>query len=119
MTTAPGKRRVETSRPARPWCRVSGISSVPATRYEDLEVSKRVAWILRGIGGGLLLKGSGDNTVPWLGFTFSASRICFPDGHIFKILTDAGPGGTNGPQYADNDFVDPSSYFKAVDPRIR
>lgn len=91
----------------------------PTNSYGDLEVSKRVAWILRSKGGGLLLKGSGDNTVPWLGFTFSGSRICFPDGHIWKILQDAGPGGLNAPIYSDNDFVDPVNYFAARDPRLR
>ena len=78
-----------------------------------------MAWLLRGVGGGLLLKGSGENTVPWLGFTFSASRVCFPDGHIFKIIGDAGPGGNNSPGWADNDFVDLASYFPARDPRLR
>lgn len=91
----------------------------PTNSVLDLEVSKRVAWLLRGSGGGLLLKSSGDNTVPWLGYTFSASRICFPDGHIWKILSDAGPGGANLPQYADNDFVDVSSYIPAINPRLR
>lgn len=91
----------------------------PSNSFGDLELAKRVAWLLRGDGGGLLLKGSGENTVPWLGFTFSASRICFPNGHIFKILQDAGPGGQNAPIYSDNDFVDPSLYFPAVNPRLK
>jgi hypothetical protein len=91
----------------------------PVNSYDDLEIAKRVAWLLRAKGAGLFLKGSGDNTVPWLGFTFSASRICFPDGHLFKIIQDAGPGGLNAPIYSDNDFVDPSTYFPARDPRLR
>jgi hypothetical protein len=91
----------------------------PTNSFEDLEVSKRVAWLLRGSGGGLLLKGSGENVVPWLGINFSASRICFSDGHIFKIIGDAGPGGANSPGWADNDFVELTSYFPAKDPRLR
>jgi hypothetical protein len=92
----------------------------PTNSVQDLEVVKRVAWLLRNQGGGLLLKGSGDNTVPWLGQTFSASRVCFPaNGHLFKILSDAGPGGGNGPQWVDNDFVDPISCVPAIDPRLR
>jgi hypothetical protein len=91
----------------------------PTNSVEDLEVGKRVAWLLRGVGGGLLLKSSGENTVPWLGYTFSASRICFADGHIFKIIGDAGPGGNNSPGWADNDFVDKSLYLAAIDPRLR
>src|SRR6185503_853946 len=91
----------------------------PTNSVEDLEVVKRVAWLLRGVGGGLLLKNSGENVVPWLGINFSASRICFPDGHIFKIIGDAGPGGNNSPGWADNDFVEVTSYFPARDPRLR
>jgi UDP-N-acetylmuramoyl-tripeptide--D-alanyl-D-alanine ligase len=70
-------------------------------------------------GDVVLLKGSRENVVPWLGFNFSASRICFPDGHIFKIIGDAGPGGANSPGYGDNDFVDVANYFPAKDPRLR
>jgi len=93
---------------------------VPTNSVQDLEVVKRVAWLLRNQGAGLLLKGNGDNTVPWLGQTFSASRVCFvADGHLFKILSDAGPGGANAPQWVDNDFVDPASCVAAIDPRLR
>lgn len=91
----------------------------PTNSFGDLEVAKRVAWLLRKEGGGLLIKNSGENVVPWLGINFSASRICFPDGHIFKIIGDAGPGGTNVPGWLDNDFVDTSLYVAAMDPRLR
>jgi len=91
----------------------------PTNSVEDLEVSKRVAWLLRGSGGGLLIKNSGENVVPWLGINFSATRVCFPDGHIYKIIGDAGPGGANTPGWGDNDFVDPSLYVPAIDPRLR
>ncbi len=88
----------------------------PVDSVGDLEVCKRVAWLLRGEGAGLLIKASGDNVVLWQGFSLSASRICYPDGHIYKLMSDAGPGGTNAPQFSDNDFVDPSLYVKAIDP---
>ncbi len=91
----------------------------PTNSVQDLEVVKRVAWLLRGSAGGLLLKSSGENTVPWLGLTFSASRVCFSDGHIYKIIGDAGPGGANSPSWSDNDFVDRSLYVAAIDPRLR
>jgi hypothetical protein len=91
----------------------------PTNSFGDLEVVKRVAWLLRNQGAGLLLKSSGENTVPWLGLTFSASRVCFPDGHIYKIIGDAGPGGTNSPGWSDNDFVDPSLYKAAINPNLR
>jgi hypothetical protein len=81
------------------------------------EVTTRVAWLLRGEGAGLLIKDSGENIIFWKGSWFSLSRVCYPDGHIFKILTDAGDGGTNGPGWADDDFVDRSRYVPAIDPR--
>jgi len=91
----------------------------PTNSVEDFEVTKRVAWLLRASGGGLLLKSSGENVVPWMGVNYSASRICFPNGHIFKIFSDAGPGGANAPIYSDNDFVEVSLYVAAIDPRLR
>jgi hypothetical protein len=80
------------------------------------EVTKRIAWALRGEGAGLLIKNGGENTYPWKGYSFSLSRICYPDGHIWKVLSDAGQGGTNGWSWADNDFVDKSLYVPAINP---
>ncbi len=92
----------------------------PTNSVEDLEVVKRVAWILRNRGGSLLLKNSGDNVVPWLGRNYSASRVCIlPQGHLYKIFGDAGPGGANSPQWADNGVVAPSTCVAAIDPRLR
>src|SRR5262245_1997420 len=87
----------------------------PARTVEGaFEVTKRVAWALRGEGAGLLIKNGGENIVSWQGYSFAASRICYPDGHIFKVLTDV--PGTNGPSWQDNDFVDRSLYVPAIDP---
>jgi hypothetical protein len=80
------------------------------------EITKRVAWLLRGEGAGLLIKTGGENIISWMGYSFSLSRICYPDGHIFKVITDAGDGGVNGPGWADNGFVDPSLYVPAIKP---
>ena len=88
----------------------------PTESVGDFEVVKRVAWLLRGEGGGLLIKESGENVVRWQGYSFSATRICFPDGHIYKIIGDAGPGGANSPGFSDNDFVDRALYVPAIDP---
>lgn len=84
--------------------------------FRAFEVTKRVAWLLRGEGAGLLIKNGGENIIAWKGYSFSLSRICYPDGHIFKVLSDAGPGGTNGPTWSDNDFVDRSLYVPAINP---
>ncbi|MEO8259894.1 MAG: hypothetical protein ABI868_21295 [Acidobacteriota bacterium] len=85
------------------------------TEAGAFEVVKRVAWLLRGQGAGLLIKNGGENIVPWKGYSFSASRICYPDGHIYKLLSDVPT--TNGPSWQDNDFVDRSLYLPAIDPR--
>jgi hypothetical protein len=115
------------SRPIGNWQTCAGLSStllvacvwnavLPVDSVGDLEVVKRVAWLLRGDGAGLLIKNSGDNVVLWAGHSFSASRICFADGHLFKIIGDAGPGGANSPGFADNGFVDKSLCVPAIDP---
>jgi hypothetical protein len=79
------------------------------------DLTRRVAWMFRGAGAGLLIKDAGDNIVQWHGKTFSASRICYPDGHIVKVLTDVPT--TNGPSWQEGDRVDPSFYVPAMDPQ--
>ena len=75
-----------------------------------------MAWLLRGEGAGLLIKDSGENIVLWQGRSFSATRICYPNGQIYKLMNDAGPGGANSPAFDDNDFVEPALYVPAIDP---
>ena len=81
----------------------------PTGPVSDMEVVKRVAWLLRGEGGGLLIKNSGDNVVSWQGYNFSASRICMPSSganpYIWKIISDAGDGGANAASWQDNGTV--------------
>jgi hypothetical protein len=92
-------------------------SAINPARTEEgaFEVAKRVAWLLRGQGAGLLIKNGGENIVPWKGYSFSAARICYPDGHIYKLLSDVPT--TNGPSWQDNGFVERSLYVPAIDPR--
>lgn len=88
----------------------------PAGSLEKaFDVTKRVAWGMRAHDFGLLLKLSGENIVAWHGRSFSASRVCLPDGRIFKVLTDVPT--TSGPSWQDNGTVDPSLYVPAIDPR--
>jgi hypothetical protein len=89
---------------------VNPDSSVAAA----FEVTKRIAWLLRSEGAGLLIKNGGDNIVSWKGYSFSAGRICYPDGHLFKVLSDV--GGANGASWQDNGFVDSSLYVPAINP---
>jgi len=88
----------------------------PTNSVGDLEVVKRVAWLVRGDGAGLLIKTSGENIVLWQGYSFSASRMCFANGQLYKLISDAGPGGTNSPDFSDNGFVDPALCVPAIDP---
>jgi hypothetical protein len=104
------------NKPALVECIHSSLGYKPTNEVQAFEVTKRVAWALRGEGAGLLIKNGGENIVSWQGYSFSASRICYPDGHIFKVISDAGPGGANSPSWQDNDFVDRNLYVPAIDP---
>jgi hypothetical protein len=88
----------------------------PVDSVGTFEVVKRVAWLLRGEGAGLLIKDGGENVILWQGYSFSASRICFSDGHIYKLFVDVGPGGLNAPAISDSGFVDRALYVPAIDP---
>jgi hypothetical protein len=101
------------NKPALVSC-VHGAVNPPRTEEGAFEVTKRVAWLLRGEGAGLLIKNGGENIVGWMGYSFSAGRICYPDGHIYKVLSDI--PSTNGPSWQDNDFVDRSLYVPAINP---
>jgi hypothetical protein len=91
----------------------------PTDHITAFEVTKRVAWALRGEGAGLLIKNGGDNIVAWQGYLFSASRIVYPDGRLVKVISDAGPGGANGASWQDNgDYVDRNLYLPAMDPNL-
>jgi hypothetical protein len=90
----------------------------PTDEFSAFEVTKRVAWGLRNEGAGLLLKPAGENIVTWRGYTFSASRIIYADGHLFKVVTDVGRGGANGPGWSDDGFLEVSRYVPAIDPRL-
>lgn len=62
---------------------------------------------------GLLRKDGGENIVFYAqaNCNVSISRVCYPDGQIYKILTDAGVGGSNGPAWNDDGTVEPARYI--------
>ena len=91
--------------------------NAPRTVEGAFDVTKRVAWALRGEGAGLLVKPGGENIVTWRGISFAAARICYPDGKIWKILSDVPT--TNGPSWQDNGYVDRSLYVPAIDPNLQ
>lgn len=90
----------------------------PTNEHSAFEVTKRVAWGLRHEGAGLLLKPAGENIVTWRGYTFAAGRILYADGHLYKVISDVGPGGANGPMFLDEGFLDAGRRLPALDPRL-
>lgn len=89
---------------------------------------QRVAWAIKDLdfnGGvafpcGLLIK-NGGTSYECSGVIYSISRVCYPDGHIFKVIVGAdlpSNGGINTPEWSDNGFVDPSYYHVATDPSV-
>jgi tetratricopeptide (TPR) repeat protein len=90
----------------------------PQDERGAFEVTRRVAWALRGECAGLLLKPAGSNIVAWRGASFSASRIAYPNGHLFKILSDVGAGGHNAPAWEDEECVESKRYVPAINPTL-
>lgn len=96
-----------------------------STVAEIFDFVRKVAWTLTGLTfhdpngaviAGLLEKNAGENIFTCNGHSYSISRVCFSNGHIFKILGDAGPGGANTPSWQDNGG--PGAYLPAVDPSL-
>lgn len=70
-----------------------------------------------GLTCGLLLKDSGANIFTCNGESYSFSRVCYNNGHVFKIVVDADPGGVRTPTWDDNSPpLLPSNYHVATDP---
>lgn len=74
------------------------------------EITKGVAWQLRGEGAGLLSKPEGNNCQG-----YSTDIVCYPDGTIIDILFDA--GGANSPTWDQKEeTVDLDRYRLAIPP---
>lgn len=59
----------------------------------------------------------GENTIAYAGGYVRTSRLVYSDGHLYKLIADAGPGGANRPQWVDEGPNDPGLYVVAtVDP---
>jgi hypothetical protein len=93
-----------------------------STTENAFDITKRVAWLLRGTGAGLLIKNGGENIISWRGYSFSISRIAYPNGGIVKVLSDAGPGGGNGATWDTSlnypNSVSPTLYVPAINPDL-
>jgi hypothetical protein len=58
---------------------------------------------------GLLRKPAGENITAFHGVMVSAGRICYPNGNLYKILTDI--PATMAPVWNDDGAVEPERYF--------
>lgn len=93
----------------------------PGSSDEDVfRFVQDVAWELAGLGedplAGLLLKSAGAGIFTCAGETYSYTRVCYSNGHIFDILIDGDPGGARLPSWGDDGFVDVGFYHVATDP---
>src|SRR4051794_22898500 len=75
-----------------------------------LRVVQRLNQLYPNERAGLAEKTAGENIVPYSGTLVSASRVCYPDNHLFKILTDVPT--TNGPEWAEDGYMDGIGYNK-------
>jgi hypothetical protein len=95
---------------------VHSAVNVGTSASRAFEVTKRVAWLLRNEGGSLFLKPSGDNIIDWNGVSYSISRMCADDHHLYKVIGDAGEGYSNFPSWQDNGIAFPEQCVPAIDP---
>jgi len=104
--------------------RALGLRGTPEDSQENadiaFETAKRVAWLLRDEGCGLLIgPQGGENIVQWNGYFFRAGRVAFADGQVYKILTavENGPQqGGQSPIWSDEGATEASLYIPAMDP---
>jgi hypothetical protein len=78
---------------------------------------RAVSWELRAEGCGLHERpASGENVVTVDGETYGASRVMYKDGDLYKLVSDAGDAGANGPQWAREEAIDPARWRAALKP---
>jgi hypothetical protein len=71
-----------------------------------------------GLTCGLCLSFAGaSNSFLCNGDWYRYNRVCYNNGHVFKIVADSDPGGTRTPAWEDNSPpLLPASYHVATDP---
>jgi hypothetical protein len=100
---------------------LSIVQAVYAAQKPDPTEAGLLDFLLRVIAAlpaeehaGLLRKDDGENisVYPPAGIKVSLSRLCYPDGAIYKVLADAGtsPASGNFPAWTDNGVVSPTRY---------
>ena len=77
-----------------------------------IELTKRVAWLLRDEHAGLLIDTSAttNDSIFVSGYKVVPNQICYPDGSVFEIC------GVPGVYWEPKGFVDTSHYLPAPDP---
>jgi hypothetical protein len=97
------------------------VQAVYAAQKPDPTEAGLLNFLLRVIAAlpaeehaGLLRKNDGENITvyPPAGIKVSLSRLCYPDGAIYKVLADAGasPNSGNFPAWTDNGVASPTRY---------
>lgn len=67
-------------------------------------------------GAGFVKSAAGkENTIGYGDGFVRTSRLVYADGHMYKLIADAGPGGANRPQWADEGMDDPALFVKAAE----
>lgn len=61
---------------------------------------------------GLLQKTGGENIVAYAGTFVSAARICYPDGQLYKLLTNV--PSNDAPEWLDDGTVEPSLWIPVL-----
>ena len=93
-------------------CVISALA-LPVNLQNAFEITRRVAWQLRGEKAGLLIKDpSSDVAVGFGDYTVSAVHIVYPNGQTYVVI-DPGTFGATG---SNDGFVDPGRYLPASDP---
>jgi hypothetical protein len=76
-----------------------------------------VAWALKDEGCGLHQRpAGGENVMPVGDEFYGASRVMYPDGDLYKVVSDAGPNGENGATWDREKSIEPSRYRPAIEP---
>lgn len=78
------------------------------------EITKRVAWILKGDGIGLHRQTPGRNGCDWNGGYFSIDGLIYRDGPGIDCLGDG--GGANTPLWTEEPDWDPDRWVAPMDP---
>ena len=96
--------------------RLDGVSFDAQTVWPDEKIAQQFQPPTATADTGL--KPAGETVVTGRGYPFAAGRILYADGHLYKVISDVGRGGTNGPSWQDEGFLETSRRLPALDPKL-